>query len=716
MNPPPPVLSKDAAAPVAHVAAATAAQANPLLLPWIGPHGGLPPFDRVRLPDFKPALLAAMAEELAEIETIAAEPDAPTFGNTLAALERSGRALARVISLFGVYTTTLNDPAVQRLESDVAPILAAHADRIIQNDRLFGRITAVYEARERLGLDAEQWRLAWVVHTRFVHAGARLDRGSKAALSQLNQQLAALHTTVAQNLLADENDHHFALDGETDLEGLPEPERALFAAAARSRGIAAQGAVLNTRSSVEPFLEYSSRRDLRERVWRAFVSRGDQGNAHDNNETVGGILSLRAQRAVLLGYPTHAHWRLEDSMAKTPERALALMNAVWKPAVARVRQELAELQTVADCECDRWGVARLRIEAWDYRYYAAKLRRQQHDLDANEIKSYLQLEQLRAGLFWVGRRLFGLRFEPLAADDAPVPHPDVRVFEVSVTGGRRVGLWYFDPYARPHKVSGAWMSCYRRQECFDGPVTAIVSNNANFSRAAPGDPVLISWDDAVTLFHEFGHALHGLVSSVHYPSLSGTEVARDYVEFPSQLLERWLSTTDVLQRFALHYQTGAPMPLTLIAKIHRARTFNEGFRTVEYLASALLDMRLHLACPAPVDLRAFEREVLDQLGMPPGIAMRHRTAQFAHLFAGDGYSAGYYSYLWADTLSADAWEAFTEATGPYDPTVALRLRDEVLAAGNTRDPADAYRSFRGRDPGAAALMRDRGLPLPPASP
>jgi peptidyl-dipeptidase Dcp len=456
---------------------------------------------------------------------------------------------------------------------------------------------------------------------------------------------------------------------------------------------------------MEPFLTYSGRRDLREKVWRTYYSRGDNGDAKDNNRTITEVLQLRAERAKLLGYETHAHWRLENAMAKTPERALELMEAVWTPAVARVREEVADMQKIAEQEGTE-----ITIEPWDYRYYAEKVRKAKYDLDENEVKPYLQLEKLREGMFFVAGELFGFRFTPLPAVKGA--HPDVRVWEVKNPQGGHVGLWYFDPYARPGKRSGAWMNAYRAQEEFDGPVTTIVSNNSNFVKGAAGAPVLISWTDAETLFHEFGHALHGLNSSVRYPSLSGTAVARDYVEFPSQLLEHWLATPQVLNTYALHHQTGKPIPQALIEKIERAETFNQGFQTVEYLASALVDMKLHLAGARPIDPDAFERETLQALGMPREIVMRHRTPQFSHVFSSDGYSAGYYSYLWSDTLTADAAEAFREHGGLYDKEVAKRLVANVFSVGNTIDPADAYRAFRGKDAGIDALMRKRGFPVP----
>jgi peptidyl-dipeptidase Dcp len=685
---------------------------NILLAPWTGPFGGVPPFDKVRAVDFKSALEAAMEDELDEMAAIADTPAPPTFENTIAAMERAGRTLDRVSRIFGVYTSTLNGPDIQAVATEMAPRMAAHQDAITQNAKLFARIEAVYDARERSGLDDEQQRLVWLIRTNFVRAAAKLLPAEKTRLSAINQQLATLYTSFSQNLLADENDHWLELRTEADFAGLPDSIRHGLSAAAQTRGIKALGAVLNTRSSVEPFLEYSTRRDLREIVWRTFVNRGDNGDSHDNNAIIRQILKLRAERARLLGYPTHAHWRLEDAMAKTPERALELMESVWPAAVARVHEEVADMQAIADTESATNGSARIVIEPWDYRYYAEKVRKAKYDLDANEVKPYLQLEKLREGMFWVAGRLYGFQFHEIPKGKIPVAHPDIRVFEVLDGQHRHVGLWYFDPYARKDKESGAWMNEYRDQQSFDRPVTTIVSNNSNFVKARPGDPILISWEDATTLFHEFGHALHGLSSNVRYPSLAGTSVARDYVEFPSQLLEHWLSTPEVLDRFALHYKTGKPIPKDLVRKIHAAETFNQGFKTLEYLSSAIIDMKLHLAGDADIDPKRFERETLDALGMPHELVMRHRTAQFQHVFAGDGYSAGYYSYLWSDTLSADAWEAFTEAGGPYDPVVSARLKKEVLSIGNTKDPAIAYRTFRGHDPGIDALMRKRGFPLP----
>jgi len=686
---------------------------NPLVAKWTGPFGGVPPFDKVRVADFRPALEKAMADELAEIDAIAANPEKPTFANTIAALESAGKEFDRSSTIFGIYSSTMDTKDFQAVETEMAPKLAEFGDKIVQNKKLFARVAAIYDARESLGLTPEQKRLVWLDHTNFVHAGAKLDDAAQKRMSEINQRLAALFTKFSQNLLADEHDYVLFLDREEDLAGLPDSVRQGAAAAAEARGHKGQWAILNTRSSMEPFLTYSARRDLREKVWRTYYSRGDHGDAKDNKVIISEILRLRAERAKLLGFPTHAHWRLENSMAKTPEKTMELMEAVWKPAVARVHEEVADMQAIADKEASAGG-AKITIEPWDYRYYAEKVRKAKYDLDQNAITPYLQLEKMREALFFTADRLFGLKFTPVAG--LPVVNPDVRVWEVKDSSGKHVGLWYFDPYAREGKQSGAWMNAYRSQSRFEGVIPTIVSNNTNFVKGKPGEPILISWDDASALFHEFGHALHGLLSSVEYPSVSGTNVPRDYVEFPSQLLEHWLSTPEVLDRFALHYRTGKPIPQELVDKIDKASKFNQGFITVEYLAAALVDMKLHLAATPDKDIDpdAFEKATLRDLGMPKEIVMRHRTPQFGHIFSGDGYSAGYYSYLWSDTLSADAYEAFVEASGPWDAAVAKRLKDNVFSTGNTRDPADSYRAFRGHDPGIGALMRKRGFPVPAA--
>jgi peptidyl-dipeptidase Dcp len=687
----------------AQSSSAPTAAANPLLAKWQGPYGGVPPFDRVQVAQFKPALETAMAENLAEIDKIANDPAAPTFENTIAALERAGQTLDRVQTIYGVFGSTMAGPEFQVVQREMAPRLAAFNDQITQNTALFKRIETVYNARAKTKLTPEQQRLAWLYYTNFTRAGAKLGPDAKSRLSEINQKLAGLFTKFGQNVLAEETDQFIVIKTDAELAGLPQSLRDAAAAAAATKKQTGAWVIMNTRSSVDPFLTYSDRRDLREKVWRMFINRGDNGDEHDNNATITEILQLRAERAKLLGYPTHAHWRLENAMAKTPEHALELMEQVWKPAVARVHEEVADMQALADKEG-----AKIKIEPWDYRYYAEKVRKARYDLDQNEVKEYLQLEKLREGIFWVAGELFNFNFTP--ATNVPVVHQDVRVWEVTdKTTKRHIGLWYFDPYARAGKRSGAWMNAYRSQERIDGEITTIVSNNANFVKGKPGEPLLISWDDAQTMFHEFGHALHGLNSNVTYPSLSGTAVARDYVEFPSQLLEHWLSTPEVLQRFAVHYQTGKPIPPALVERIKRAATFNEGFITVEYLSAALVDMKLHLAGDKKIDADAFEKNTLAELGMPNEIVMRHRTPQFMHVFSSDGYAAGYYSYLWSDVLTADAYGAFVEAGGPYDHKVAERLRKYIFSVGNTVDPAAAYRSFRGRDPRIEALMKKRGF-------
>ncbi|MBN2496324.1 MAG: M3 family metallopeptidase [Deltaproteobacteria bacterium] len=675
---------------------------NPLLRPWAGPHGGTPPFGEVKLEHFEPALTQAMNDALAALQHIGRAQEPASFENTIAAMERAMLPFYRVEAVYGVWSGAKQTPEFQAIERKMAPELAAFEDRITQDEALFARLEAVYEGRDAAALTPEQKRLAWKVYRDFVRAGAKLDVEAKRRLTAINRELAGLFTRFGQNVLADESDLFLLLESDGDLAGLPAALRDAAAAEAEARKMPGKWVIRNTRSSIDPFLTYSERRDLRERAWRLFTDRGDRGGESDNNEIIARILALRAERAGLLGYPTHAHWRLENSMAKEPEAVLALLEQVWKPARVQVSRDVAAMQALADREG-----AGIAIQPWDYRFYAEKVRKQKYDLDESQLKPYLQLEQLREAMFWVAGQLFGYAFKPL--EGVPVFHPDVRVFEVCDRSGRRVGLYFFDPWARSQKRSGAWMSAYRAQHRLDGEVRPIVSNNANFIKGKPGAPVLISWDDAQTLFHEFGHALHGLSSNVTYPSIAGTAVFRDYVEFPSQLLEHYLSTPEVLQRFARHHETGEPIPRELIERLTRAATFNQGFETVEYLASALVDMKLHLAGARPIDPDAFERQTLAALGMPAEIAMRHRTPHFLHVFAGDGYSAGYYSYLWADVISADAFDAFREAGGPYDPDLAARLLEHVLSVGNTIDPAEGYRRFRGRDARVDALMRERGF-------
>jgi peptidyl-dipeptidase Dcp len=685
-----------------------ATPANPLLAAWTGPYGGFPAFDKVQVNQFKPALEAAMAENLKEIQAIASNPQPATFENTIAALERAGNTLEQVQTVYGIWSGSLSSPEMQAIQREMAPRMAAFGDQITQNTALFKRIETVYNSPEKQKLTPEQQRLTYVRYNAFVRAGAKLDATAKKRLSAINQQLAGLFTKFSQNVLADETDSVLVLKTPADLGGLSAGLRDDAASAATTRKISAPGVITNTRSSVEPFLTYSDQRKLREKAWRMFYNRGDNGGTHDNNALITEILQLRAERAKLLGYKTHAHLRLDNTMAKTPEAAMQLMEQVWVPAVARVKEEVADMQALAKKE---GASADFKIEPWDYRYYAEKVRKARYDLDQNEVQQYLQLDKMREGMFWVAGELFNFTFVPVT--DVPVYHPDVKVWEVKdKTSGKHVGLWYFDPYARPGKRSGAWMNAYRNQERMGGKeVPTIVSNNSNFVKGKDGAPTLISWTDATTLFHEFGHALHGLSSNVTYPTLSGTSVVRDYVEFPSQVLENWLPTPQVLQRFALHYQTGKPIPQALVDRIEKASTFNQGFETTEFLASALIDMKLHLAGDQKIDADKFERETLAQMGMPSEIVMRHRTPQFSHVFSSDGYSAGYYSYLWSVVLASDAYGAFTEAGGPYDKAVGQRLTKYIFSVGNTVDPADAYRSFRGRDPKIDALMRERGFPM-----
>jgi peptidyl-dipeptidase Dcp len=694
----PAALAAPAAAPAARVA-------NPLLAPWTGPYGGVPAFDKVQVAQFKPALEAAMAENLREVDAIANNPAPPTFDNMFVPLEKAGRTLNRVYTYFGIWSSNLSTPEFQKVEEDMSPKLSAHQDRIIQNEKLFRRIDAIYNSPAKAKLTPEQQRLVWVYWNNFAQQGAKLNAADKAKLSQVNQQLAGLYTKFSQNQLWDEEHDALVLDNQAQLAGLSPAQIAAAAQEAERRGMKGKWVFANTRSAMEPFLTNATDRSLRQKAFEIWTSRGDHAGEHDNNPLVTQILQLRAQKAKLLGYPTYAHWHLADTMAKTPDNALNLMMAAWKPAVAQVRTDVAEMQAIADKEGGGFKIA-----PWDYRFYAEKLRKAKYDLDMSEVKPYLQLDKVREAMFWAAGKLYGFTFTPVKG--LPVFNPDVTVYEVKSPDGRHVGLWYFDPYARPGKSSGAWMNEYRTQSNFDGAIPTIVSNNANFVKAAPGEPVTISFIDAETMFHEFGHALHGLNSVVHYPSLAGTSVARDFVEFPSQFNEHYLTTPEVL-KFLVNAK-GEPMPQALVDKIKAAQTFNQAFSVVEAQASAIVDMKMHLMGDKPVEPHAFEKATLAELGMPGEIVMRHRIPQFGHVFSGEGYAAGYYGYLWAEVLDQDAWQAFVEAGNPYDPATAKRFHDTIMSVGNTVDPAVAYRNFRGRDPKVDAWLKDKGFPVPAA--
>lgn len=678
---------------------------NPLLKDWTGNYGGVPAFNEYKISDFKPAMEFAMQEKLNEINAIANNPKPATFKNTIEALEKTGKKLSRVSAVYGIYSSNMNSPEFEPIENEMEPKLASISDKLYQNTKLFKRIQSIYNTKDKSKLTKEQQRLVKVYYDNFVYQGAKLDAKTKAKISDINQKLAVFYTKFNQNLLSEENNQYVELTNESDFAGLSTEMKNAIIASGKEHKLSSLGAVANTRSSVEPFLTYSSNRALREKVWQMFVNRGDNGNAQDNNAGITEILKLRANRAKLMGYPSHADWKLSNTMAKNPVNAMKLMLDIWKPAVAQVHLEVADMQKIVDAEGGSF-----KIQPWDYRYYAEKVRIEKYDLDQNEVKQYLQLDKLKEGMFWVAGELFDLKFIP--AKNVPVYQEDVTVYEVvNKTTGKNVGLWYFDPYARKGKRSGAWMNEYRTQERFDGNVPTIVSNNANFIKGVPGEPVLISWNDASTLFHEFGHALHGLCSNVNYPLLAGTNVARDYVEFPSQLLENWLSTPEVLKTYALNAKTNQPMPQSLLDKIKKASHFNEGFNTVELISSALIDMKLHMEGNKTINPDEFEKTTLAELNMPSEIVMRHRSPQFGHIFSSDEYSAGYYSYLWADVICADAFEAFTEAKGPYDKEVAKRLLKYVFSSGNTTDQGDAFRSFRGRDAKVDAMMRAKGFPM-----
>ncbi len=684
----------------------TEAGTNVLLAEWTGPYGGVPAFDRMDLELLEPALETGMARQLAEIDAIAGNPAPATFDNTIAAMERSGRDLERVFTYWSIWSSNRSTPEFRAIQAKMVPKLSEFRSKITQNQALFERIRAVYEGAEMKSLRADQQRLVWLVYDSFARNGATLEGAAKERYAEINKRLAELQTRFGNNVLADEETYVHYLEAD-QLGGLPDSFVQAAAAAAAERGQEGKYAITNTRSSMDPFLTFSDERELREQVWRTYYARGDNGDDNDNNAIIAEILRLRHERVRLLGYENYAAWQLENRMAKTPERALELMRPVFAAALARVEEEVADMQAIADAEG-----AGIEIEPWDYRYYAEKVRKAKYDLDSDEVKQYLQLDKLREAMFFVAGELFGFEFSPVPEGSVPVFHPDVRVWEVTDRAtGEHVGVWYLDPYARPGKRSGAWASSYRSHETFDGKRTVLASNNSNFIKGAPGEPVLISWADAETLFHEFGHALHYLSSRVEYPTLNGG--VRDYTEFQSQLLEHWLLTDPVIEGYLVHHETGEPIPDDLVAKIKNAATFNQGFSQTEYVAAALVDMMYHTSDPTGLDADAFERQALAELGMPKEIVMRHRSPHFGHIFSSEGYSAGYYGYLWADVLTADAAEAFEEAPGGfYDKELARKLVDNLFAVRNAVDPADAYRAFRGRDARIDAVMRGYGFPVP----
>jgi peptidyl-dipeptidase Dcp len=670
---------------------------NPLLSAWNAPFG-VPPLDAIEPGHFQPAFERALAEHNAEIATIAADAAAPSFENTVAALERSGKLLARVTNVFYVLAGAHTSEAIQAIERDLAPTLSRHWNEIHLNEKLFARLDALHAHRDTLGLTGEQVRVLERYHAMYRRAGAGLDAAAKQRLKDIAARLATLGTAFSQNVLADEQSYSMEL-GEDDLVGLPDFARAAARGAAQERGL--QGHVVTLgRSSVEPFLQFSGRRDLREKAFRAWIARGDKDGPTDNNPVITEMTALRDERARLLGYPSFAHYKLDDTMAKTPEAVSGLLDTVWGPARRRVSQERDALQQLAAAEGENF-----RLAPWDWRYYAEKLRKARYDLDESEIKPYLLLENIIEAAFYTANRLFGLAFTPRT--DVPVYHPDVRVWEVTGPGGKHVGVFFGDYFARPSKRSGAWMTNLREQDKLDGEIRPLVLNVMNFNKGAAGAPTLLSFDDARTLFHEFGHGLHGLLSDVTYPMISGTGVLHDFVELPSQLYEHWLDRPEILTRFAKHYQTGAVMPQALMDRLIKSRTFNQGYTTAEYLGSSYVDLDFHSG--GAKEAHEVEMATRRRMQMPHEVVLRHRPPHFQHIFSGDSYAAGYYSYLWSEVLDADAFNAFVEAGDVFDPAVAQRLRDHVYAAGGARDPSEAYKAFRGRMPTVDALLKRRGL-------
>ena len=677
---------------------------NLLLQEWTGPFGGVPAFDKMNVSDIKEAMQKGMELSLIDIDNIANNTEPATFENTIEAYERSGKELDRVYSYYGILSGNVSTPEFRKIQSELAPELSDYRSKISQNEKLFKRIKTVYDASQKTPLEADQQRVVDLIYKQFAMNGAELNAEKKKRYAEINKELSTLYTDFSNNILHDEENYVTYLTKD-QLSGLSDGFIKSAAKIASDKGQDGKYAITNTRSSMDPFLTYSNESELRKQVWTNYYSRGDNGDEFDNNKIIAEILKLRKERVGLLGYDNYADWRLQDRMAKNPDNAMDLMNAVWPAAIARVKEEVADMQAIANKD-------NVTIEPWDYRFYAEKVRKQKYDLDSDEVKQYLQLEKLTQALFFTAEEIFNYNFEPVLKGSVPVFHEDVKVWEVTdKDSGEHIGLWYLDPFARQGKRSGAWATTYRSHTTFDGKETVLGSNNSNFVKPAPGEAALVSWDDAETLFHEFGHALHFFSSNVKYPTLNGG--VRDYTELQSQILERWLSTDKVINQFLVHHKTGEPIPASLVAKIKKASTFNQGFSTTEFLASAIMDMKLHLADPSNIDIDKFERETLAEMNMPKELPMRHRTPHFGHVFSGEGYATAYYGYMWADVLTSDASEAFKEAPdGFYDKAVAKNLVDYLFAPRNSMDPELAYKKFRGRDAKIEALMRDRGFPVP----
>ena len=695
-----------------HAAATDAVASNPLTGEWRTPFGAVP-FDQIRPGHFVPAFDAGMTAHLKEIEAIAKNPAAPDFANTIAAMERAGRDLDRVAAVFFNMTSANSSDAIRAIQTQMAPRMAAHQNRILLDPALFARVKAVYESRAEAGLDAEQQRVVERYHLQFTRAGAALTEAQRTRVAAISERLAALSSQFQQNLMKDTDEWALFLDA-AQMAGVPEALKGAAAAEAKARGQDGKFAITLQRPSVEPFLTFASDRALREQAWRAWILRGDNNDSEDNKAIIAETVALRAERARIMGFESHAEFTLDDTMAQTPEAALTLMRRVWEPALVRAKEERADMQALIAAQGGDYA-----LQGWDWRYYAEKVRKQRFDISQEEIRPYFQLERFIAAQFYLANRLFGLEFKE--RKDLPVYHPSVRVWEVTDADGKHVGLFYGDYFARQGKSGGAWMSSYRVQERFDGEVTPHVVNVMNIPAPPEGEIATISLDDAITLFHELGHGLHGLMSNVRYPSLAGTAVSRDFVEFPAQILEHYVLTPHFLNRFATHKTTGASMPVELQQRLVASRQFNQGFATVEFLSSGFVDMDFHAlgADEAKgIDVAAFEAQALERIGAIPEIPMRHRGPHFAHVFAG-GYSAGYYSYLWSEVLDSDGFDAFTESGDLFNPEVAARLKKYVFSAGNLRPPMQAYVAFRGREPVVEPLLRNRGFlaseskPTPP---